>query len=137
MTDNDKRSINMTSITPMQTIRKHLPLITVLATLVALVTAFWAPTLFGNKSLIHGDSLLHGWSLWRYNEANINTPENLVWDKYTYGGHPLFAEGQGGFAFPLHMLLARTANPEFANNFAHWIEMILAAIGNYRFGSLT
>ena len=83
----------------MKTARKFSPLIPVLAVLVGVVTAFWAPTLFGGKTLVHGDSLLHGLSLWRYNVANVGSPENLVWDKYTYGGHPLFAEGQGGFAF--------------------------------------
>lgn len=120
----------------MKTARKFSPLILVLAVLVGVVTAFWAPTLFGGKTLVHGDSLLHGLSLWRYNVANVGSPENLVWDKYTYGGHPLFAEGQGGFAFPLHMLLARISTPEFAHDFAHWIEMILAGIAVIGLGRL-
>lgn len=115
----------------MQTAKRFLPVITVLATLIALVTAFWSPTLFSHKTLLHGDSLLHGLSLWDYHAQNVNRPENFVWDRNTYGGHPLFAESQGDFAFPLNMLLARTMSPIYANNFAHWVEMILAGIGVY------
>ncbi len=120
----------------MSMLRKRVFQLAAPATLVFLVTAFWAPTLFGDKTLIHGDSLLHGLALWQYHAANLGALENLVWDKYTYGGHPLFAEGQGGFAFPLHLLLTRTVSPAFANAFAHWIEMLLAGAAIIGLGRL-
>ena len=110
----------------MQTIKKLAP---PFAVLIALITAFWAPTLFNGKSLIHGDSILHGLSLWEYHARNAYDFDNLLWSKEIYGGHPLFAESQGGFAYPLHMLLARTMEPIYANNFAHWIGMLIGSVG--------
>jgi hypothetical protein len=108
--------------------------IAVLTPLICLWTAFWAPALFHGKSLVHGDSIMHGLSLWEYFSRNLHHYDNLIWDRYTYGGHPLFAEGQGGFAFPLKILLAGALDPIYANNFAHWIEMIFAGAGTYLLG---
>ena len=86
-------------IKQMQKSRAFFPQLTILAILVALVTAFWAPTLFSNRVLVHGDSVFHGLSLWDYYSQNLDQLSNLLWNRNTYGGHPLFAEGQGAFAF--------------------------------------
>ncbi len=115
----------------MQTIRTFFRPLTILAILVALVTAFWAPTLFHNKVLVHGDSVLHGLSLWDYYAQNIGQLSNLLWSRNTYGGHPIFAEGQGAFAFPLNMVLVHMMTPIYANSFAHWVQMIVAGIAVY------
>jgi hypothetical protein len=107
------------------------PPLAVLATLATLATIFWAPTLFNGQVLVHGDSVMHGLALWDYYSQSINQLGNLLWNRNTFGGHPLFAEGQGAFAFPLNALLAHIMNPIYANSFAHWVHMILAGVAVY------
>ncbi len=118
-------------IKQMQKSRAFFPQLTILAILVALVTAFWAPTLFSNRVLVHGDSVFHGLSLWDYYSQNLDQLSNLLWNRNTYGGHPLFAEGQGSFLFPLNALLVHLMTPIYANSFAHWAQMIVAGVAVY------
>jgi hypothetical protein len=115
----------------MHKIRSFLSPAAILAILLALVTSFWAPTLFDDKVLAHGDSVLHGLSLWEYYAQNIDQPGNLLWSRDTFGGHPLYAESQAAFAFPVNALLVHIVTPMYANSFAHWLQMLLAGIAVY------
>jgi hypothetical protein len=97
--------------------------------LVGLVSYFWLPALWHGKLIIHGDSAHHGLSLlWLHGQA-LAGQESLLWSSRIYGGHPLFAEGQGGFANPLNILSAWLFEPVYALGFFHWLTTIVGAAG--------
>lgn len=97
----------------------------------ALVVWFWLPSLLEGKLIIHGDSGLHGLPLiWLHHEA-LTGHESLLWSNRVYGGHPMFAEGQGGFANPLNILSAWLFGPLYALGFLHWLTVLVGAAGVY------
>ncbi|WP_211442531.1 YfhO family protein [Collimonas humicola] len=91
--------------------------------------AFWWPTLIGGKSLIHGDSIIHGLPLFDFHSRFLHGGDTPLWTDKVYGGHPLFAEGQGGFASPLNILLAWLLPPVIGANIFHLACMLIAASG--------
>lgn len=99
---------------------------------VMLVSYFWWPSLWNEQLIIHSDSahlglsllqLLHGWL---YGEV-----DSLLWSSGIYGGHPIFAESQGGFLNPLNLLCAFLFEPEYGVGVLHWLDMLLAGLGVY------
>jgi len=103
----------------------------VLLVIAALVTAFWWPTLFDGKSLIHGDSIVHGLPLMDLLHRALHGEASVLWSEQIYGGHPIFAEGQGGFAHPLNILVAALAPPKYGANLFHFLGMLLLAGGTF------
>ncbi|HKU40214.1 MAG TPA: YfhO family protein [Polyangiales bacterium] len=97
----------------------------------ALVTWFWSPALFQNKVLIHGDSALVGLPLMRMLRRGLHEHDSLIWFRHVLGGHPLFAEGQGGFASPLHVVIAYLFEPVRAIGVIHWASVLIGAGGVY------
>jgi len=101
--------------------------------LLFLVTQFWKPALFDGKSLIHGDSITDGLSLLALQAKSLHHLGQLLWADGVYGGHPIFAEGQGAFASPVNIVLAWLVAPLssaiFAMNLGHWLMVLLAGIG--------
>jgi len=104
-----------------------------LIVLLILVTAFWAPAIFEHKTIIHGDFPGHGYPLMDVHSRSLRDFGMLLWEDKTYGGHPLFAEGQGGFAHPVNMLFAWVIAPLFgvvaAENLFHWFCMAFGGAG--------
>lgn len=99
---------------------------------VALVTYFWWPSLWHGQLIIHADSahlglsllkLLHGWL--------HGGADSLLWSSGIYGGHPIFAESQGGFLNPLNLLCAYFFEPEYGVGVLHWLDMLVAGLGVY------
>src|SRR5271163_2252948 len=80
--------------------------------LIILMAAYvWRLTLFGNRTLIHGDSLAFGLPLFELRNRVVFGHASALWQNTIYGGHPLFAEGQGAFASPVTMILAALVTP--------------------------
>lgn len=100
--------------------------------LFAMVTLMWWPTLAGGKTLIHGDSLVHGLPLLNFLKNYLHGGESPLWVSEIYGGHPLFAEGQGGFTQPLNLLVAWMVPPVLGNNLFHYLCMLIAGCGVIR-----
>ena len=104
-----------------------------LVVLLMLVTIFWAPAIFEHKTIIHGDFPGHGLPLMQVHAHALRDFGALLWDDKTYGGHPLFAEGQGGFAHPVNMVFAWVIAPLFgvvtAENLFHWFCMVFGGAG--------
>jgi hypothetical protein len=104
-----------------------------LAPVALLATIFWAPALFEGKSIIHGDSIVHGLALLELQFKSFRHLGQLLWADGIYGGHPLFAEGQGAFASPYNMTMAWIAAPLFGPvatmNLAHFLAMIVTGAG--------
>lgn len=107
--------------------QKHSPLFV----LIVLVTYFWWPALWGGQVIIHADAAHHGLSLLSFHAQALHGGRELLWDSGIYGGHPLFAEGQGGFASPLNILIAFLFEPEYGIGVFHWLSMLLSGIGVY------
>lgn len=107
--------------------RKHTPLIV----LFVLVTYFWWPALWGGQVIVHADAAHHGLSLLSFHSQALLGERELLWDSGIYGGHPLFAEGQGGFANPLNVLCALLFEPQYGIGVFHWLSMLLGGIGVY------
>jgi len=107
--------------------QKHAPLFV----LITLVTYFWWPSLWGGQVIIHADAAHHGLSLLSFHAQALHGGRELLWDSGIYGGHPLFAEGQGGFASPLNIIIAFLLEPEYGIGIFHWLSMLLSGIGVY------
>jgi len=111
-------------------VKKKLP---GLILLLILATIFWRPALFAHKTIIHGDSIVHGLPLLDLQSRALHDLGRLLWSDETYGGHPLFAESQGGFANPVNMLFAWVVTPLssaiYAMNLFHWFCMIASGLG--------
>ncbi|HQW19188.1 MAG TPA: YfhO family protein [Rhodocyclaceae bacterium] len=96
---------------------------------VGLITYFWLPALWHGRLIIHGDSAHHGLSLLKLLRQALAGQESLLWSSRIYGGHPLFAESQGGFLNPLNILSAWLFEPVLALGFFHWLTMLVSAAG--------
>ncbi|AIY43987.1 hypothetical protein LT85_4829 [Collimonas arenae] len=90
---------------------------------------FWWPTLFDGKTLIHGDSIIHGLPLFDFHSKFLHGGDTPLWTNKVFGGHPLFAEGQGGFANPLNILSAWLLPPIIGVNIFHLVCMLIGGCG--------
>jgi uncharacterized membrane protein YfhO len=95
--------------------------------IVVIVTAFWAPALFHGKTHFVGDAIGHSLPLMDLHAQALNGSAHLLWSEQIFGGHPLFAEGQGAFAQPLNMLFAWLVPPLYGASLFHYVGMLLAA----------
>ena len=98
---------------------------------VVLATWLYAPALFCGKTQIHGDSILHSLSVLDFNRKWLHDGVSPLWSNLVYGGHPYFAEGQGGFFNPINIVVAFFFDPVAGLNVYNWITIILGATGTY------
>ena len=96
-----------------------------------LATWLYAPALFCGKTQIHGDSIFHGLSVIDFNRKMIYEGISPLWTDLLYGGHPYFAEGQGGFLNPLNFVVALLFDPIAGQNIYHWLSLMVGALGMY------
>ena len=61
--------------------------------------------LFGGKTVVHGDALSVGLPFQQLFVESLKQGTVPLWSHRVYGGHPVFAEGQGAFAHPLTWLV--------------------------------
>ena len=87
---------------------KRSPWVNYLAILlpVILATIFYAPVLFDSQIQIHGEGISHGIPLMDMLSRALQGEHSALWTDKMYGGHPIFAEGQGAFAHPVTMVVA-------------------------------
>lgn len=97
---------------------------------VALVTSFWWPSLAHGFLIIHGDAAHHGLSLLTMLSRWLEGGDSLLWASGAYGGHPLFAESQGGFLNPTNIAGA-LFEPTYGFGVTHWLDMLLSGLGIY------
>lgn len=96
-----------------------------------LATSLYAPALFYGKTQIHGDSILHSLVALDFNRKWLHEGVSPLWSNLVYGGHPYFAEGQGGFLNPLNIIVAFVFDPIAGLNVYHWLAIILGAAGMF------
>ena len=97
--------------------------------LLLFAVVFWWPTLMDGKTLVHGDSVIHGLPLFDFHARFLHGGATPLWSDKVFGGHPLFAEGQGGFASPFNILLAWLLPPIVGSNIFHLLCMLIAGTG--------
>jgi len=115
-----------------KSLRSGLLTTTVVALVVALIiTAFWAPALFHNKTHFIGDAIGHSLPLLDLHARALKGAANLLWSENIFGGHPLYAEGQGAFSHPLNLLFAWLVPPLYGASLFHFVGMLLAALGTF------
>lgn len=96
-----------------------------------MVTAFYYPVLFQNKAQIHAESVSLGVALMHILSSALHTDNSVLWTTGIYGGHPIFAEGQGGFANPLHLLMAWLLPAVPAFNLHQALSTLVGGFGAY------
>jgi hypothetical protein len=114
------------------------------ALLFGLVLAvLFAPVLAGRATFVHGDALSVSLPLQRVLAQALARGELPLWSDEIYGGHPIFAEGQGGFAHPLNWLLFGSlprldaagerigAGTLYAHGLLHVLCSLVAALGTF------
>jgi hypothetical protein len=105
--------------------------VTLFALLTGLATWIFYPALFLDQSLVHGDNLHHGYAILKFHSKVIHEGYSPFWTDLIYGGHPIFAESQGGLSNPFNYLVAWLLPPEFGHNLIHYLSMIALGIGTY------
>ncbi len=108
-----------------------------LAVLILFTAALWWSAIAGHGTIINGDAIVHGLPLFSRLAAVLggkaSGDASLIWAPGVYGGHPLFAEGQGAFAEPLNLLFAGAVAPLTgvveAENLLHVTNFLLTGLG--------
>ncbi len=90
---------------------------------------FWMPALGEGNTILHGDSAHHGMSLLTLHKNALMGREDILWNNKIYGGHPIFAEGQGGFLNPINIFSAFFFKPVYGNGVFHCLTMMVAGLG--------
>ena len=94
-----------------------------------LATWLYAPGLFAGRIQLFSDSIIHNLSVIEFNRKMIHEGISPLWTNLLYGGHPYFAEGQGGFLNPLNFLVALFFNPVAGQPVYNWLSIMIGALG--------
>lgn len=101
--------------------------------MVLLTTAFYSPALVLHRTLVFGDITTIDLPFFEFFARVIKGQASPLWSTQIWGGHPLFAEGQGAFAHPLNIVWAATVTPIvgpiYSMNLFYWLLKILGGIG--------
>lgn len=121
-----------TSTDRFQWIRAHWIEILGTSILIAIYpTLYFAPALFEGKLQATGESINISYPLFHHLAEAIRGHRSMLWSENVYGGHPLFAEGQGGFANPLVIGLAALAPSPTGFGAMLWLNAWLFSAGLY------
>jgi len=99
------------------------------ALILAGALALFAPALFGERAILIGDSPFHGIPMLHYLHEVLRGHYSLLWTDLVYGGHPVFAESQGGFLNPLNLLVAALFDPLAGVDVYHFLCTFLCGLG--------
>jgi hypothetical protein len=94
-----------------------------------LATWLYAPVFFYGQTQIHGDSIIHNLPVIEFNRKMLHEGISPLWTNLLFGGHPYFAEGQGGFLNPLNFIVALFFHPVIGQHVYNWLSMIIGAWG--------
>ena len=109
----------------------HLPSVPYLLIPCLLATWLYAPGLFFGRIQIFGDSIIHSLSVIEFNRKLLHEGISPLWTNLLCGGHPYFAEGQGGFLYPLNFLVALFFNPITGLIIYSWLSIMIGALGMF------
>jgi len=89
------------------------------------------PVLSGQATFVQGDALSVSLPLQQLLADALARGALPLWSNEIYGGHPVFAEGQGGFAHPLNWLLFGLLPTLYAHGLLHVLCSWIAALGTF------
>jgi hypothetical protein len=89
------------------------------------------PVLTGAASIVHGDAVSVSLSLQSLLSAALERGVFPLWSDQVYGGHPVFAEAQGGFASPVNLMLFGLLDPVYAHGLFHFLCGLVSALCCY------
>ena len=95
------------------------------------LAALFAPVLAGRSTFVQGDALSVSLPLQQVLADALARGELPLWSNEIYGGHPIFAEGQGGFAHPLNWLLFGLMPTVYAHGLLHVLCLWIAGVGTF------
>jgi hypothetical protein len=99
--------------------------------LIGLPTIFYSPALFQGMTQLHGETITVSIPLMDMLWNAVHGESSALWTDHIYGGHPIFAEGQGAFAHPLNLLAVLLFPPVVAYSVFNWLCLIITGIGTY------
>ncbi len=99
--------------------------------LFAATLLFFFPVLFDDQSILIGDAIFHGIPMLHYLREVIHGRYDMLWTDLIYGGHPIFAESQGGFLSPLNLVIAWLFEPVTGVDVYHALCTFLCGLGVY------
>jgi hypothetical protein len=99
--------------------------------LLTMASLFYRLPLFFGYSQVHSDGLVFSLPLQHLLVDFFTNNGNLLWSNLISGGHPIFAEAQGGFANPINMIVGLLMDGRYGYNFLHWLSMVLGGVGVY------
>lgn len=98
-----------------------------------LATLTWAPALFAGRTLVHGDYVVMSLVEMKIQAEALAGHEAFIWTRQFYGGHPFFAESQGGFVNPVNVFFGAFVTPYvgvvYAAGLLHWLCVVLGGVG--------
>jgi Bacterial membrane protein YfhO len=98
-----------------------------------LTTIFYFPALFLHRTLANGDISIIDLPFFEYFAQVVSGKASPLWSTEMWGGHPLFAEGQFGFAHPLNIIWAaiatRLLGSIYAMNLFYWLLKAASGLG--------
>ncbi len=105
---------------------------------VGVFALLFGPVVAGHATFAHGDALSVSLPLQTLLASALEEGRIPLWSDAIYGGHPIFAEGQGGFLHPLNLLLFGAlprvfgdAGTLYGHGLLHVICAFLAAFGTF------
>jgi hypothetical protein len=108
------------------------PVVVLLATMLAV---FWQD-LFGGQAYFGPDTLSFYYPLTAWYGEQLRSGHLPLWIPYIFGGYPLFADGEIGMLYPLHLLAYLTLPAETAFSILRPLHFFLAGAFTYWFGRL-
>ena len=98
-----------------------------------LTTLFYFPALVMQQTLVNGDITTIDLPFFDFFTRVIKGQASPLWSTQMWGGHPFFAEGQGGFAHPMNIVWAAIVTPVvgpiYSMNLFYWLLKIVGGIG--------
>lgn len=105
-----------------------------LLALLCLPTLHFYPALFNGQFQLNGEHSNIGYPLYDLLAKGLRRERSLLWSPDINGGHPIFAEGQGAFAYPLNLVFAWLYPGPHSYSLLQWIHLALGSVGMYLLG---
>jgi len=110
--------------------KRHFTVLAVCTIIILLLFKYY-PVLSGKYSIGHGDSFTHSLPVQKMLSDAIKSGRFPLWSSQLYGGHPFFAESQGGYAQPLNFVIFSLLPPIWAHNFYAFLLSLITGLGMY------
>ena len=101
------------------------------AVAIFLTIVFYFPVLFEGKTQAHAEGVSLGIAFTKLLTNELQSGGGVLWTDKIYGGHPIFAEGQGAFAHPLNLLVNSLFSTITGYNLYLWLSAVISSLGVY------